>query len=95
MAKHPDSCECFVCRAKTVNFGSVPGGTRRTRVMKAHEMPKQPAVDSWGAAPARHNGVPLLHADSLEPVTLKEQENNRHSIKTRLEAVKAAGTIKE
>lgn len=62
--------------------------------MKEREMPRRPADDAWGRSTATHNGVPLLHENG-ETVTLREQQHNRSSIKTRIEAVKAAGTIKE
>ena len=27
---HPDYCDCFACRAKTIGFGQVPGGYKST-----------------------------------------------------------------
>lgn len=91
--QHDD--DCFGCRVKSIQFGSVPGGYARTRVLKAHEAPKGNGEDSYGKAPAKHNGVPLLHASDLSPVTLRETAHNQSSVKKRLAAVKAAGTIKE
>lgn len=92
---HDRDCSCgrYTCEKGSIQFGTVPGGTRRTRVFKEHEMPKAPE-DPYGRAQARHNGVPLVHPDG-SPVVNREVEGQRGAIKRRLEAVRAAGTIKE
>lgn len=64
-------------KIRNVHFGRVPGGARDGR--NAFRPIQQPVWEGGQVYDHRPNGerVPLVHEDTLKPITVKQYANNR------------------